>query len=73
MQVRSAVRALTLNVYSIEDPTVQSFVCSRPASNYFQELAVLLVDQCQVQSKATIHMRSELFARGFFLCLFACL
>lgn len=73
MQVRSAVRALTLNVYSIEDPKVQSFVCSRPASNYFQELAVLLVDQCQVQGKAAFTCAQELFARGFFLCLFACL
>lgn len=48
LQVRSAVRALTLNVYSIEDPKVQTFVCSRPASSYFQELAISLVEQCQV-------------------------
>lgn len=48
MQVRSAVRALTLNVYSIEDEKVQNFVCSKPHSAYFQELAISIVDQCQV-------------------------
>ncbi len=47
LKVRSAVRALTLNVYSIEDEKVQSFVCSKPHSSYFQELAVSIVDQCQ--------------------------
>ena len=43
------MRALTLNVYSIEDEKVQSFMCARPASAYFQEIAVSLVEQCQVR------------------------
>jgi hypothetical protein len=55
VQVRSAVRALTLNVYSIEDPKVQTFVCSPPASSYFQELAISLVEQCQVRSSDELH------------------
>ena len=49
------MRALTLNVYSIEDAKVQAFVCSPPASSYFQELAVSLVEQCQVRSIARSH------------------
>ncbi|KAK9820557.1 hypothetical protein WJX72_011634 [[Myrmecia] bisecta] len=46
--VRAAVRTLTLNVYSIGDPAVQSFVVSKPASNYFTELAIFIAEQCQV-------------------------
>ena len=46
--VRAAVRTLTLNVYSIRDPAVQAFVISKPASNYFNELAIFVAEQCQV-------------------------
>lgn len=46
--VRAAVRTLTLNVYSIKDPAVQAFVVSKPASNYFNELAIFVAEQCQV-------------------------
>lgn len=45
--VRSAVRALTLNVYSICDDKVQSFVCSEPHAAFFQNLTDMVVDQCQ--------------------------
>ena len=48
--VRAAVRTLTLNVYSIRDPAVQAFVISKPASNYFNELAIFVAEQCQVTS-----------------------
>ena len=48
--VRAAVRTLTLNVYSIRDPAVQAFVISKPASNYFNELAIFVAEQCQVGS-----------------------
>ena len=48
IQVRAAVRSLTLNVYGIEDAAVQDFVCSQPASNYFAELAIGMTEQCQV-------------------------
>ena len=47
--VRAAVRTLTLNVYSIKDPAVQAFVVSKPASNYFNELAIFVAEQCQVR------------------------
>ena len=46
--VRAAVRTLTLNVYSIRDPAVQAFIISKPASNYFNELAIFVAEQCQV-------------------------
>ncbi len=48
--VRAAVRTLTLNVYSIRDPSVQAFIVSKPASNYFNELAIFVAEQCQVSS-----------------------
>ena len=47
--VRAAVRTLTLNVYSIRDPAVQAFVVSKPASNYFNELAIFVAEQCQAR------------------------
>lgn len=46
--VRAAVRTLTLNVYNIDDEAVQRFVVSQPASNYFVDVALYLVEQCQV-------------------------
>jgi hypothetical protein len=50
--VRTAVRTLTLNVYSIPDAAVQSFVSSSPASNYFTELAIRIAELCQVCARA---------------------
>ncbi len=49
VQVRAAVRSLTLNVYGIEDGAVQEFVCSLPASSYFTELAIGMTEQCQAR------------------------
>ena len=46
--VRAAVRTLTLNVYTIRDAAVQAFVVSKPASNYFNELAIFVAEQCEV-------------------------
>ncbi len=48
--VRAAVRTLTLNVYTIRDPAVQAFVVSKPASNYFNELAIFVAEQCEVRA-----------------------
>ena len=48
--VRAAVRTLTLKVYHIRDPAVQSFVIRQPASHYFSRLATYVADQCQVGS-----------------------
>eukprot|EP00884_Botryococcus_braunii_P017498 jgi/Botrbrau1/4431/Bobra.0348s0020.1 len=45
--VRAAVRTLTLNVYGIKDRAVQAFVVAVPAANYFNELAILIAQQCQ--------------------------
>lgn len=50
--VRAAVRTLTLNVYTIRDPAVQAFVISKPASNYFNELAIFVAEQCEVRTHA---------------------
>ena len=44
--VRTAVRTLTLNVYSIPLPSLQRFLCSPPMSSYFTRLAKLAVEQC---------------------------
>jgi len=49
-QVRAAVRTLTLNVYSIADAAVQAFVVSQPASNYFNELAIFIAEQCEARA-----------------------
>ncbi|DBA96507.1 hypothetical protein WJX77_007106 [Trebouxia sp. C0004] len=46
--VRTAVRTLTLKVYHIRDPAVQTFVISQPANHYFTRLASYVADQCQV-------------------------
>ena len=51
LQVRAAVRSLTLNVYGIADEAVQAFVCAPPASNYFTELAISIAEQCQVRTQ----------------------
>ena len=50
--VRTAVRTLTLKVYHIRDPAVQSFVISQPANHYFTRLASYVADQCQVRAQA---------------------
>jgi hypothetical protein len=46
--VRAAVRTLTLHVYSVGDPDIQTFVTSAPASSYFSEVAMYLAEQIQV-------------------------
>lgn len=46
--VRTAVRTLTLNVFSIKESLVQDFVVAKPANNYFSEIAILAAEQCQV-------------------------
>ena len=48
--VRAAVRTLTLNVYSVDDAGIQSFVTSPPASNYFLDMARYMADQVQVRA-----------------------
>jgi hypothetical protein len=47
--VRAAVRTLTLNVYSVPDPDIISFVTSPPAAHYFAEVAHYLAEQVQVR------------------------
>lgn len=47
--VRAAVRTLTLHVYSVDDPDIQNFVTSPPASKQFTEVAVYLAQQVQVR------------------------
>ncbi len=50
--VRAAVRTLTLNVYSVNDPYIQSFVTSPPAVRYFADAAGYLAEQVQVSMGA---------------------
>jgi protein CLEC16A len=46
--VRAAVRTLTLNVYSVDDPRIQAYVTSPGAAGYFLEVAAYLGQQVQV-------------------------
>lgn len=45
--VRAAVRTITLNVFSVDDPAIQSFISSPPSSAYFSDVASYLADQIQ--------------------------
>lgn len=47
--VRAAVRTLTLNVFSVPDPDIISFVSAPPACQYFSDVAHYLADQVQVR------------------------
>ncbi|XVF47599.1 hypothetical protein PTKIN_Ptkin03bG0123000 [Pterospermum kingtungense] len=49
--VRTAVRALTLNVYHVGDDSVNKFVTSAPHSDYFSNLASFFREQCINLSK----------------------
>lgn len=51
--VRAAVRTLTLNVYSVADADIHTFVTSHPASHYFTEVAQYLAEQVQVSRGAS--------------------
>ena len=62
--VRAAVRTLTLKVYHIRDPAVQSFVISQPASHYFSRLATYVADQCQVSVVWSHTFASQRFSPG---------
>ena len=46
--VRAAARTLTLNVYGIKDPQIQTLVLSEPACNFLAELATHIAKQCLV-------------------------
>ncbi|XP_047310433.1 protein TRANSPARENT TESTA 9-like [Impatiens glandulifera] len=45
--VRTAVRALTLNVYHVGDESVNKYVASPPHDDYFLSLVKYLQEQCQ--------------------------
>ncbi|XP_050236865.1 protein TRANSPARENT TESTA 9-like isoform X1 [Mercurialis annua] len=44
--IRTAVRALTLNVYHVGDESVNRFVAKQPHSNYFSNLVTFFRKQC---------------------------
>jgi protein CLEC16A len=46
--VRAAVRTLTLSIYCVEDPFVQTFIINPPATNFLHEVSLYLVDQIKV-------------------------
>lgn len=46
--VRAAVRTLTLNVFSVDVPEIQSFVTSPPSDRFFLEVAAYLREQVQL-------------------------
>ncbi|KAI8470983.1 MAG: hypothetical protein J3K34DRAFT_520884 [Monoraphidium minutum] len=43
--VRAAVRTVTLNIFSVDDPAIHAFVAAPPASNYFGAVAAYLAEQ----------------------------
>lgn len=49
--VRTAVRAITLNVYHVGDEFVNKFIASAPHSDYFSNLVSFFRDQCINLSK----------------------
>ncbi|KAL9662190.1 hypothetical protein QQ045_027022 [Rhodiola kirilowii] len=67
--IQTAVRALTLNIYSVSDDMVYQYVTTPPISEYFSDLAKRLRNQCfrldaVVQTKEenrTEETRKELF------------
>lgn len=46
--VRAAVRTLTLQTYALEDDDIQKFLVSQPASNFLNEIAIIIAEKCQV-------------------------
>ncbi|XAR69816.1 hypothetical protein NMG60_11001541 [Bertholletia excelsa] len=44
--VQTAIRALTLNVYSVSDDMVHQFVVTPPVSQYFSDLVLSIKKQC---------------------------
>lgn len=42
--MRAAVRMLTINVYSVQDPAMLDFVSSAPCNHYFHEVALHLAE-----------------------------
>ncbi len=47
--VRAAVRTLTLQPYALEDEGIQKFLVSQPASNFLNEVAIIIAEKCQVR------------------------
>lgn len=74
--VRAAVRTLTLQMYALESENIQQFLVSQPASNFFNEVAIIIAEHCQVclpSLKATLpvmlykaewHQLASLFMKG---------
>eukprot|EP00210_Caulerpa_lentillifera_P005557 g5316.t1 len=58
--VRAAVRTLTLNIYSVDDEEIQAFIVSKPASNYFTELALYAAEQCQALDRFLLEAETTL-------------
>ena len=50
--VRAAVRTLTLQMYGLQDDGIQQFLVSQPASNFFNEVAIIIAEHCQVSFPA---------------------
>ena len=46
--MREAVRALTLNLYSIDEEEMQAFLASEYAGHYFTDLGAYITERCQV-------------------------
>lgn len=52
--VRAAVRTITLNIFSVDDPGIRAFVAGGDAGLYFSDSAAYLAEQIQVGAGAEV-------------------
>ena len=46
--MRAAVRTLTLNMYALGSPEVQTYLAAEPATHYFSHLGASMAESCKV-------------------------
>ncbi|XP_054802114.1 protein TRANSPARENT TESTA 9-like isoform X2 [Prosopis cineraria] len=60
--IKTAIRALTLNIYNVSDDMVFQFITTPPVSEYFSDLVCRLRDLCS-DLDACLHSRGEMDAQ----------
>ncbi|PKI48254.1 hypothetical protein CRG98_031356, partial [Punica granatum] len=61
--IQTAVRALTLNIYSVSDDLVYEFIKTPPTEKYFSDLMQSIREQC-VHLDSILHAQEEKFPSG---------
>ncbi len=62
--MRAAIRTLTLNIYSIDDPEMQAFLAAEPASHYFTDFGAYLTERCQARLQSLVLSMASSTARA---------